>query len=148
MKVYIAGPMVGYEDENRPLFAKVAEWLRAFLDWEVASPTEGDWQGQAPHEGDFSPWARAWYLKHDFALLLKQDAIVMLPGWRSSTGATSELIVAYACGMGAFEYVRGDGTALPVGQPPHLRDLPVHAADIDFDLLIEHVTDQSGNGAA
>ncbi len=93
---YIAGPMRGYKELNKPMFAMVAHLLRTkgFTVW---SPSEHD-----------------SYLKLSFAQCMTADLnavinqcrkIALLPGWRDSLGANMEAFAAFAVGKEAVEVV-------------------------------------------
>ncbi len=82
MKVYVSGPMTGYADFNFPAFDKAKADL---LDqgFEVVSPA------------DFGPegtWEQC--LRRDLRCVLDCDAVVTLPGWTKSKGASLEVYVA------------------------------------------------------
>ena len=88
-RIYISGPMTGFEDYNYPAFHKEAGRLRA-MGHVVESPAEnkpplcGTWAG---------------YLKQDIVQLLKCNCIATLPGWRKSKGARLEVYIAKALGI-------------------------------------------------
>ncbi|WP_237699927.1 DUF4406 domain-containing protein [Alicyclobacillus acidocaldarius] len=98
---YLAGPMSGYPDFNRPAFHEVAARLRA-KGLVVVNPAEirgdDDWQ--------WDDWMRA-----ALHCLLGCHAVVFLPGWESSRGAQLERTIAEALGMPMFEY--RDGEVVP-----------------------------------
>lgn len=96
MKVYLAGPMTGYEDYNYPLFESATTWLR-LAGYEVVSPHEIN----PPEIGSDHPWE--WYMKRDIVGLLDCEAIVVLPGWEASRGATLEATIGRALGMSILE---------------------------------------------
>ena len=87
-RVYIAGPMSGYEDYNYPAFHAMARRLRA-LGFEVESPAE-------------NPEQECWedYLKVALRQMLTCDSVVFLKGWEASKGATLEHHVAMSTGLG------------------------------------------------
>jgi len=93
---YIGGPMRGYKDLNKAMFALVARLIRdsGFSVW---SPSE--------HNS---------YLELSFAECMTADLnavindcrkIALLPGWKESLGANMEAFVAFACGKEAVEVV-------------------------------------------
>ena len=83
MKVYIAGPMTGRENFNREAFNKEAERL-AKHGHVVLNPATLQ-AGMEQRE----------YMDICFAMLRCADAILMLPGWQASSGATAEHHYAY-----------------------------------------------------
>jgi hypothetical protein len=101
VKVYVSGPMTGYEDYNRPAFHRATRHLRD-LGFTVVNPAELDEADGSAEEIQ----SHAWYLKRDIAALLTCDAIYLLPGWKHSKGATLEKQVADGCGI--FEVIDPD----------------------------------------
>lgn len=88
MKVYLAGPMRGFEDDNKPLFNFAAKKLRA-LGYVVYNPGEGE-VGKTFRE----------YFKGDLAWICDHaEAIALLPGWEKSMGACAERAVAISLGL-------------------------------------------------
>lgn len=103
MRVYIAGPIAGKPDGNRPAFEKRARELKA-LDhvpvnpWDV-SPVghQGDCIGDRVEGEDYHRYG--CLLRADIEALMYCDAISMLPGWRESRGASTEEHVARSLGL-------------------------------------------------
>lgn len=92
--IYVAGPMTGVSDYNFPAFDEAE--IRLFnLGWAVQNPTINGSSTDKPYE---------YYIRHALNQVLLCDAIALLPGWRNSTGAQTELYVAVRCGMGVYEY--------------------------------------------
>jgi hypothetical protein len=91
MKVYVSGPMTGIADFNFPAFEEACVSLRA-LGYEVVSPHEVN-----PADGIEHPWD--WYMRRDIVALMEADAIVTLPGWLDSKGATLETHIGRTLGM-------------------------------------------------
>ncbi len=89
MKVYVTGPMTGLPEYNYPAFHAAAASLRA-AGYEVLSPAENGMPLGLPWED---------YLRADIRMLLDCDAIVRLPGWEASRGATLEVHIATSLGM-------------------------------------------------
>ena len=89
-RVYVAGPMSGLPEFNYPAFFDAAKRLRA-LGYEVACPAEVDAGDQ---ERDW-----AWYMRQDLHLLIDCDAVVTLPDWQRSRGASLEVFVAAQLGL-------------------------------------------------
>lgn len=98
-RIYLSGPMTGLPSLNHPAFNAEAERLRA-LGYFVINPAEVDLDEGATWED---------YLRTDLIAMLDTcNAIVMLPGWEKSRGATLEHHVACALG---FEVSYADGEA-------------------------------------
>ena len=88
MKIFISGPMKGYEDFNTPAF-NAAEAELIANGWSVFNP--------AWIKVD-STWDRNNLLPIDIAALAQCDAIYMLTGWEQSAGARAEYEFAVSCG--------------------------------------------------
>lgn len=95
-RVYIAGPMTGYENFNFPAFNAEADRLRA-AGWHVENPAD---HGHV----DGADWAD--YLRYDIWRLATCEAIHLLPGWQKSRGAKLEVHIAKALGM-KIRYAHG-----------------------------------------
>ena len=83
-RIYIAGPMTGFADFNYPAFNAKAAELRS-EGFEVFNPAE-----LPAHEGK----TYEQYMCEAMLLLLKCDAVYLLPGWAKSRGAQFELQTA------------------------------------------------------
>lgn len=88
IRVYIAGPMTGYPDFNRPAFFAKAKELRE-QGFHVENPAEnhapcGTWEG---------------YMRLAIGQIITCSRMVMLPGWENSRGATIEHKLALDLGM-------------------------------------------------
>lgn len=88
--LYIAGPMTGYDDYNRPAFHQAAAQLRA-AGYHVISPAETP---QPAAHAEWADWTRA-----SLKRMLDADAVALLPGWQASRGANLEVHVAAKLGM-------------------------------------------------
>jgi len=91
VKVYLAGPMRGYEDMNRPAFAAAAATLRAAGHF-VCNPAENEAGSLRANLAVDTSW-----------IALVAEAVVLLPGWRASAGATAEHALASALGLPTLE---------------------------------------------
>lgn len=102
-RVYIAGPMTGYPDLNFPAFHREAARLRS----------EG-LEAINPAEINADPTA-GWVdcMRADIRELVTCDAILMLPGWEKSRGATLEHHIAAALGM---QVLRAEALAVAGGE--------------------------------
>jgi hypothetical protein len=116
-KVYIAGPMSGYEEFNFPAFNRAEELLRESYGYKhVVNPAK-------LHPTTDLPWAE--FLKQDLRELIACDAVFLLKGWEKSRGATLEAFVAYILGLLLYKNER-----LELYEPEEF------LADLNLDLLI------------
>jgi hypothetical protein len=81
-RIYLAGPMTGYEDFNRPAFREAAHLLRQ-LGFDVTTPAD-HYSGDSWEEG----------VRSDIPAMLSCDQIVLLPDWEKSRGARLEVFLA------------------------------------------------------
>jgi hypothetical protein len=95
MRIYLAGPMRGHPACNYPAFHQAALKLRG-AGYTVISPAEHN-----PPEINGAELRQA--LLWDFEQVLDVDAIVTLPGWSSSKGASAEVAIAEAVGTPHLE---------------------------------------------
>lgn len=97
--LYLAGPMTGLPEFNYPAFRDAADRLRA------AGATV-----RSPHEfhGGALGLPYATYLEAGLAAARGATAIVLLPGWESSPGATAEREAAVTAGVPILRYVDDD----------------------------------------
>lgn len=88
---YIAGPISGLPDGNKPAFDEAEARLR-----------EAGYYVHNPHElcKDMPP-GTSWceYMRRCIRALTTCDAIYMLPGWKRSRGARIEWFVAKVLGV-------------------------------------------------
>ena len=99
MKIYLGGPMRGYHEFNFSAFNRAAERLRA-QGYEVFSPAEkGCETNLTEAKADTMAFRRrvfsmdtGWICKH-------AEAVALLPGWESSSGATAERALAETLGL-------------------------------------------------
>jgi Domain of unknown function (DUF4406) len=95
-RVYISGPMGGWENHNFPAFNEAADKLRN-LGFEVENPAD---------KGIVDGWVWTDYLRYDLAKLVECDALHLLPNWYRSPGSRLEVHVASQLG---FNQVLADG---------------------------------------
>lgn len=90
MKIYIAGPMTGLPDFNRAAFHKEAERLQR--------------HGHVVLNPAILPGGleQREYMDICFAMLRSAEAILLLPGWQTSPGATAEYHYAYKMALPIF----------------------------------------------
>lgn len=84
VRIYIAGPMSGYENHNFPAFAAKAAVLRD-MGFDVVSPAE-------INPDTKMAWADC--MRADIKALVSCDAIALLHGWENSKGAKLEHHIA------------------------------------------------------
>lgn len=119
-KVYIAGPMSGYEGFNFSAFNRAEELLRGFYGYEhVINPAK-------LHPTTDLPWAE--FLKRDLRELITCDAVFLLEGWEKSRGATLEAFVAYTLGLRLYKMNHNERF--------ELYEPEAFLADLNLDLLI------------
>lgn len=122
-KVYIAGPMSGYEGFNFPAFNRAEEVLRGFYGYEhVINPAK-------LHPTTDLPWVE--FLKQDLRELITCDAIFLLEGWEKSRGATLEAFVAYTLGLRLYK-----SAPMCHNERFELYEPEEFLADLNLDLLI------------
>ena len=85
-RLYIAGPMTGYAENNYPAFNAVANALRN-VGYEAVNPAEF-----GNHNGTTSSYTDL--LKNDLRALLDCDGVAALDNWWESVGARNEIQVA------------------------------------------------------
>lgn len=93
VKVYVSGKMRGVKDYNRVNFAK---WTRKLNEegYEAVNPFKvGDKFG-SPEDIEKDQELYAKVFEADMKALAECDAIFMMNGWTTSSGATSELLYA------------------------------------------------------
>lgn len=100
-KVYIAGPMTGYEQFNIGSFFAAGDYFKD-IGWEVYNPAEktGDIYGMDLYEGDAQEFdlAEAFTRYTDF-IINRATHIYMLRGWEKSAGARAEHALAVVMGL-------------------------------------------------
>ena len=90
MKLYIAGPMTGYEDLNYPAFNAAQRILEA-AGFEVLNPVDND-----PGTGDLE-WID--FMRMSLVQISQCDGIALLPGWFKSRGAWLEVQLVNGLGL-------------------------------------------------
>lgn len=90
-KVYLAGPITGIKNDNKPAFED-AERKLIKHQYIVVNPHKLDHSGNP--EG-------AWheYMKVSISAMLQCDAVVLLDGWEKSEGAQLEVKLATSLNM-------------------------------------------------
>lgn len=97
MKIYISGGISKLDpNEARKRFADAEEALTE-LGYEVYNPEK---IGRMMPNLEYKQ-----YMRHDINMLLDSDAVVILPGWETSDGATAERYLAHACRIPIYNAV-------------------------------------------
>jgi nucleoside 2-deoxyribosyltransferase len=92
--VYLSGPMTGLPDNNFPTFHAAAHTLRK-IGYQVINPAEFNTDVNGLDES--SAWIK--FMQADIKALVDCEAIVMLPAWAESRGATLERYIAVGLSM-------------------------------------------------
>jgi hypothetical protein len=110
--MYIAGPMRGIPEENRPAFAAAEEALKAahFVPYNPAAP-----------ENQVEGWTFIDYMKFDIPKLIECGRIFTLPNWRNSEGAMMEMGVAMKLQLSWYKQ-DDDGRVYKVGNESALHE--------------------------
>lgn len=139
MKIYIAGPMSGYEDWNFPAFFEAESQLKS-LGYDVINPAHNDGEtveealASAGHpDRPNNSWS--YYMRRDLPHVLSVDAICLLPGWQQSKGASLEVHVAEAIGLPL--YILRDGKLTPRLECIGLSGWARAGKDTAADYLVE-----------
>lgn len=119
---YLAGPMGGLPDENRPAFARAAQEIRA--DGVVAMLLSPHEDGVGPEALERAsaresvPYSQTslyrGLLRTGIKRVLAANAVFVLEDWERSNGATHEVAVALAVGTPVFEWPRYRGRLVPI----------------------------------
>jgi hypothetical protein len=99
-RLYLAGPMSGYPKHNFPLFNRVAARLRD-MGYHVFNPAENKDGGQIR--------PRSFYMRLDIPALIESEAVVVLPGWEHSRGASLEVWLALDLDIPVYRCSEPDG---------------------------------------
>lgn len=100
MRVYVAGPMRGYDAFNFPAFDRAAERLRG-MGHEVCNPADHDrevyGEGISPETAEGLEFDLRGALAFDLDWIARNaDAVAVLPDWWKSRGARAEVALAHA----------------------------------------------------
>lgn len=89
-RVYISGPITGYDLEERKMVFAEAERKLQVIGFETFNPLNNTLPFDTTHEE---------YMRQDLKTLLNCDVIAMLEGFENSQGARLEHVVAMECGL-------------------------------------------------
>lgn len=102
MRIYLAGPMTGYEHYNFPAFDAAAYHLRR-LGHEVFNPADNDREngfdamGLKGDDAEQHGFDLRTALKQDLSWICDHaEAVAVLPHWEASKGAKTEVALARA----------------------------------------------------
>ncbi|SRR5258705_2042135 len=102
MRVYIAGPIAGYDDLNKPEFDRVSRMLTNIGHLPI-SPLDIPplFHPNSPCLGNPTQGGHGYgcYMIPDLRALLDCQGFTLLRGWAESRGATVEESVAKICGL-------------------------------------------------
>lgn len=130
-RIYIAGPMTGLPEFNRPAFAAAAAHLRS-LGLEAINPGE-------LYTHTHMPWS--FYMRAALRALLTCDSIFLLRGWTNSRGAKLEWQLANALGLTLY-YEGSDFT--PENAPAEGSPGPATPRNPGEGAVIPHYTENAG----
>ena len=103
--IYIAGPMRGYPRFNFDAFHEAEADLKA-KGYLPLSPAKADEENgfDASKEHTFTQADMMAFMRRDFEMIMRADALAVLPGWEKSTGATAEVGLARWKGIPVYRY--------------------------------------------
>lgn len=110
LKLYLAGPMTGYENFNRPAFKAAAALLRS-SGYIVCNPAELDSDDHIKQLNSDN-YNAADYYKRDLYYLMECDQVLFLPGWQKSKGCLLEFTVARTLKMPVYQLALSQGDEL------------------------------------
>lgn len=134
-KLYIAGPMTGFEYFNYPAFYEARNKLvRIFRehDIDIVSPAHND-DGSTinPPVPEYAE-AHDFYLRQALHKLVDCHAIYLLPGWSKSSGARIECRIAVALGMDV--YLDGESEIGDLAEIHHPATITIEPAGMGHDI--------------
>ncbi len=95
LRIYIAGPMRGYENDNFPEFYKAEKELNYKRVFKVINPARLD--DEINKFNGYVDYKEA--MKRDIDEIFKVDALYMLSGWERSEGARVEHALGVYLGL-------------------------------------------------
>lgn len=93
-RLYVVGPMRGYDQFNFPAFAEAASLLRD-AGYEVCTPAESDLAiGFDPTMNTLDGFLLDDAVRRDVEMIIWADGVALLDGWENSRGARAEHAIA------------------------------------------------------
>jgi nucleoside 2-deoxyribosyltransferase len=102
MKVYLAGPMRGYPEFNFPAFDAYRDALIK-KGYEVISPADLDRKAGFDPSDVVTGELQREMITRDVQAICTCDALVLMPGWESSTGVKVEKALAEFLNLEVFK---------------------------------------------
>ena len=101
MKIYISGPISGYDlEERKQAFENARKEILDFCErWDEKSGGRTEVEVFSPPHAYKEGMTYAQIMRYDIEQLLKCDLIVFLNGWQDSRGCKAEREVAKVCGI-------------------------------------------------
>ena len=99
LKIYIAGPMRGYENLNHDAFNRVEAILKDKLVYDPINPAKLDKEHGLDPAKEMTKEDLKHALRRDVDAIFEADGIYMLRGWERSEGARMEHALAIALSM-------------------------------------------------
>lgn len=134
VKVFISGPITGYENNNRARFYEAERMLRG-LGFDVFNPVWMDFTDSWDHEEIMSV---------DLAALATCDAIYQLEGWEHSKGAPTGVAARMRDAYIAQRGVRGGIRNMVIGSPVR----PLSFINLEHREILQLLVDMTFNGAS
>ena len=101
MKIYISGPISGYDlEERKQAFENARKEILDFCErWDEKSGGHTEVEVFSPPHAYEKGMTYEEIMRYDIEQLLKCDLIVFLTGWQDSRGCKAEREVAKVCGI-------------------------------------------------
>lgn len=110
-RIYICGPIAGYEDLNKKAFEEAAEFILEMGHYPLNPHTIDPFD----HFGNDCPGGNKFYghkevglhsstcyMRNDIKAMMDCDGIYVLHGWEASVGGRTEILIAAQCGMDVY----------------------------------------------
>jgi len=105
MRVYIAGPMRGYPQDNHAEFDRIEKLWKDAGHNPVSPAYMARALGKERKEGEFdsTPKSMREVMIIDTVVICGCDGIALMKGWQKSKGATMELALAHSIGISVYD---------------------------------------------